>query len=41
MNKEIRHALAWAGGMIAVGLGATLARMLGYIEGDTTVRIAG
>jgi hypothetical protein len=39
MNKEIRHGLAWAGGMIALALGATFARKLGYIDGDTVTRV--
>ena len=39
MNKDILAGLAWAGGIIALGLGATLARKLGYIDGDTVTRL--
>ncbi len=31
--------LAWAGGMIALALGATFAHKLGYIDGDTVTRV--
>ena len=31
--------LAWGGGIVAVVLGATLARKLGYIDGDTVTRL--
>ncbi|MBA4107400.1 MAG: ammonium transporter [Pirellula sp.] len=31
--------LAWGGGIIAVALGATFARKLGYIDGDTETRV--
>jgi hypothetical protein len=40
MNKELTSALAWAGGMIGVTLAAVVAKKLGYIDGDTTTRIA-
>jgi len=40
MNKELIAALAWAGGMIGVTLAAVVAKKLGQIDGDTTVRIA-
>lgn len=39
MNKELIASLAWGGGMIALALGATLARKLGYIDGDTVTRV--
>lgn len=38
MNKEIRTALLWAGGIIAVALGATILRQWGYISQDTVIR---
>jgi hypothetical protein len=39
MNKELIAGLAWGGGIIALALGATLARKLGYIDGDTVTRL--
>ena len=39
MNKEMIASLAWAGGIIALALGATFARKLGYIDGDTVTRV--
>jgi hypothetical protein len=39
MNKELIPSLAWGGGIIAVALGATFARKLGYIDGDTVTRV--
>lgn len=39
MNKELKANLAWAGGVIALALGATLARQLNYIDDDTVTRI--
>jgi len=39
MNKELIKSLAWAGGIIALALGATLARKLGYIDQDTVIRL--
>ena len=39
MNKELIAALAWGGGIIALALGATFARKLGYIDGDTVTRV--
>jgi hypothetical protein len=39
MKKDIVASLAWAGGIIAVALGATLARQLGYIDGETVLRV--
>jgi hypothetical protein len=40
MTKELMACLAWAGGMVALALGATFARRLGYIDGDTVTRLA-
>lgn len=39
MNKELIGALAWGGGIIAMALGATFARKLGYVDGDTVTRV--
>lgn len=39
MNKDLTGSLAWAGGIIAVALGATAARQAGMIDGDTVTRI--
>jgi len=39
MNKELSAGLAWAGGTIVLALGATFARKLGYIDGDTLLRV--
>jgi hypothetical protein len=39
MNKEVVGALAWAGGIVALALGASFARRQGYIDGDTTERL--
>lgn len=39
MNKELIAALAWAGGIITLALGATLARNLGYVDADTVTRV--
>ncbi len=39
MNKELIAGLAWGGGIIALALGATYARKLGYVDGDTVTRV--
>jgi hypothetical protein len=39
MKKELIGAFAWAGGMLALALGATFARKLGYIDRDTVTRV--
>src|SRR5438270_5737217 len=39
MKKEMIGALAWAGTMLALALGATFARKLGYIDRDTATRL--
>lgn len=38
-KKEILADLAWGGGVVAVALGATLARKLGHIDHDTVKRL--
>jgi hypothetical protein len=39
MNKELTACLVWAGGMMALALGATFAHKLGYIDRDTVTRL--
>jgi hypothetical protein len=39
MNKELIAGLAWGGGVIALALGASFSRTLGYIDGDTLLRV--
>jgi hypothetical protein len=39
MNRETIAALAWGGGIFAVALGASFARKLAYIDGDTVIRL--
>jgi hypothetical protein len=39
MIKEPIAGLAWGGGILALALGATFARKLGYIDGDTVTRL--
>jgi hypothetical protein len=39
IHREMTEGLAWAGGMIALALGATLARRLGAIDADTVLRL--
>lgn len=39
MNKDLINSLAWAGGIVVVAIGASVARNLGYIDQDTTMRI--
>lgn len=39
MNKELIGGLAWGGGIIAVALGMTVARKLGYVDGETVTRV--
>ena len=39
MNKDLIGSLAWAGGIIAVALGMTVARQLGYVDNDTVTRV--
>ena len=39
MNKDMIGSLAWAGGIVALALAASVARRAGYIDADTTTRI--
>ena len=39
MKKELVGAIVWAGGMLALTLGAVFARRLGYIDHDTVERV--
>lgn len=39
MNKELLGYFAWALGIVAVALGASYARKLGYIDHETTLRV--
>ena len=39
MKKELIGALAWAGIMFALALGAIFAHKLGYIDRDTVIRV--
>ena len=39
MNKDLRGSLSWGLGLVALALGATFARELGYIDGDAVTRI--
>ena len=39
MNKEFAGNLAWGGGIVVLAIGATVARKLGYIDGDTVTRL--
>jgi hypothetical protein len=39
MNKEVIGSLAWGVGIVALALGATFARKLGYVDGDTVTRV--
>ncbi len=39
MNKEIVAGLAWGGSILALAIGAILARGLGHVEGDTVTRL--
>ena len=39
MNKELIGSLAWGGGIVAVALGMTVARKLGYVDSDTVTRV--
>ncbi|WP_337176118.1 ammonium transporter [Paludisphaera sp.] len=40
MSRIARVDFAWGGGIVALALGATFARQLGYIDGDTVIRLA-
>ena len=39
MKKQLTGALAWAGIMLALALGASVAHRLGYIDRDTVTRL--
>ena len=39
MKKDVIPALIWAGGVIGLALAATLARQMGYIDGEAVTRI--
>ena len=39
MNKEIIAGLAWGLSMVALAIGATSARKLGYVDADTVTRV--
>ncbi|WP_447725889.1 ammonium transporter [Sphingomonas koreensis] len=39
MNKDLIGNLAWAGGLVGLGLVATFARQHGFIESDTVTRL--
>ncbi|WP_199560238.1 SdpI family protein [Sphingomonas psychrotolerans] len=39
MNKDLIGSLAWAGGILAVALGGTAARQMGYVDNDTLTRV--
>jgi hypothetical protein len=39
MNKEIKAGLVWAGRVLAISFGAVTARKLGYVDGDTVMRL--
>jgi len=38
MNKDLIVGAAWAGGLVALTLGAKAASHLGYVDGDTVTR---
>ncbi|WP_292092535.1 ammonium transporter [Brevundimonas sp.] len=39
MTKDLTNSLAWGGGIVVLALGASLAKNLGYIDQETTLRI--
>jgi hypothetical protein len=39
MNREVIGSLAWGGGILVLALGATVARKLGYVDGETVTRL--
>jgi hypothetical protein len=39
MNKDVLGGLAWASAIIAIALGATLARKMGLMDGDAVTRL--
>jgi len=40
-KKELVGSLAWGGGLLVLALVATLARKLGYIDGEMVTRVVG
>lgn len=39
MNRDLTNSLAWGGGILALALICSLARTLGYLDQETTLRI--
>ena len=39
MNREVVGSLSWGVGIVVLALGATLARKLGYVDGETVTRL--
>lgn len=39
MKKELMFGLVWAGVLVALALGASLARRVGYVDGETANRL--
>jgi hypothetical protein len=39
MKNEVIAPLVWGGGIVALAIGATFARKLGYIDADTVTRL--
>ena len=39
MNRDLINSLAWGGGIVALALACSLARSLGYLDQETTLRI--
>lgn len=39
MNKDMIGSFAWGGAIVAVALAGTLARKLGYVDGETVTRL--
>ncbi len=39
MNKDLINSLAWGGGIVALALACSLARSLGHLDQETTLRI--
>lgn len=39
MNKEVVGNLAWGGGILALAFAGSLARRLGYMDGETVTRV--
>jgi hypothetical protein len=39
MNKEIAGSAGWAGGILALAVGATIAHKLGFVDRDTVTRL--